>query len=206
MMTTPVRPVIQQGVSAHLHFYVLFTCTSLFGMMLSRGLLALGLMDLIVRSSIAMTASYFFFLLAVKFWLGRMREDAQALTNLASQSELGRLEPKSNRSSFWTELPLDLPETPVVLFALLIIGILAWVGIEGPVILIDAAFELALSAGLVSSTKQLAKNHWHGRVVKRTILPFLIILLASVCTLNYALSQCPGKSRVSQLITECKGN
>ena len=102
-------------------------------------------------------------------------------------------------------VPLDFPDEfgPAVLLAVMAIGILAWIGIEGPIILMDAALEVALSIGLVSSSRKLAQTNWHGRVLKRTILPFLIILLASVCTLNYALSRCPGKTRVSEIILFC---
>ncbi len=174
-------------------------------------LLSLGLTSVVLRHLAVMISSYLFFFVLIRLWLEYVRLNARVFHEVVGQSKLIRPceapVTKKLGSEVWEFSFLDFCSGEfwlgVTVVALLSGVIIFFIGIEGPALLIDAAFEVALSLGMVQGFKKMNQANWCWRVLERTIFPFLIILFASTATLFFADRSCPGKSRFSEIVRQC---
>jgi hypothetical protein len=192
-----------------LHLTVILFLMTVFGMVFGRTLLALGMNSLVLRDSIVIAASYCFFFFLVRLWLGIIASDPRNLEipdedlKGASSSE----DESCDRNSKWGWLnffPGDIGEgTLFLILFLAAILIIAWVAFEGPVILTESVFEVALSAGLAQAANRRGEGEWYEGLLRRTFLAFFIFWTVSFISLMVINNSCPGKVRLSQVVKEC---
>jgi hypothetical protein len=188
------------------HFFFILLGVTLSGMLLNRGLLNLGVQSLFYRNLWVIPACYGIFFILVRVWITWMEVDRP-------QPGLTLEIPDSNRSNirmgrdWWADLGfLDLFSEGagfVIGIGVLILGLGLWIGVEGPIILVDAAFEAALSARLIQATREVPTSGWSWTVFKRTFLIFIGFWIASSAILSYAEERCPGRTRFSEVVRQC---
>ena len=192
-----------------LHLIIILSAMAILGAIFSRLLLMFGLNSLVLRNLIVMTTSYASFFILIRIWLSYLD-----LNKLRDASNYSTQKLPSNggerREGSWFDIfyfpdvsgELGLIIGVIVVIALLVlVGI--WIGIEGPTILIDAAFDVSLSLGLVQASRRIARGDWHIGVLKRTIVPFLIVLSISTLVMMVASSSCPNRNRFSDVVHQC---
>ncbi len=74
---------------------------------------------------------------------------------------------------------------------------------QAPEILLEAAFEVVLTAGLLRRTRQAQSEGWHFSIFKRTWWLFAIVLSVSMAFGFYIKSQCPEASSFAQYRELC---
>ena len=98
----------------------------------------------------------------------------------------------------------------IILIGLLLVAVLAAVlGAAGfliyqaPVILPEAAFDLFLAGGLSRTTRKIRKEGWTAGILRRTWIPFAVLLVLSG-GLGWALdSFCPDATTIVQAVNSC---
>lgn len=183
---------------------------AVFGTAVNKLLLAFGYHDWAYRNLFVMTASYISFFVLIKIWLHLLSRDVYRLKDTANLKE-----PKAKRDSsgsIWEFLNFLNPSFSdelativavlVVIFLLVAVGI--WIGAEGTTILIDAAFDASLSVSLIGASKNIVSGNWQGGVLKRTIFPFLIMLLISTAIIALLTTECPNATKLSEAMHQCK--
>jgi hypothetical protein len=106
-------------------------------------------------------------------------------------------------------LDIDLDEKAIVIliaFAALVLSVagaavyMIW---NAPSILGDAAFQLALSASLIGAARRMAPTWWVGGVVRRTCIPFAIVLVLAVAFGLVVRGYCPRSPTLRAVVTQC---
>jgi hypothetical protein len=106
-------------------------------------------------------------------------------------------------------LDIDLDEKAVVIliaFAALVLSVtgaavyMIW---NAPSILGDAAFQLALAASLIRGARRMAPTWWVGGVVRRTCIPFAIVLVFALAFGLVVRAYCPGSPTLRAVVTQC---
>lgn len=98
----------------------------------------------------------------------------------------------------------------IVIIGLLLVAVLAAVlGAAGfliyqaPVILPEAAFDLFLAGGLSRTTRRIRKEGWTSGILRRTWIPFAVLLVLAGA-LGWALdSFCPDAATIVQAVNAC---
>lgn len=112
-----------------------------------------------------------------------------------------------NPSRHWDFTGAPIAGSDELFFVLAGIALLVcvglWIGIEGPMILIDAACEVALSIGLIRASRKMAPGDWRKVALKRTIIPFIMVLGLSMMALLHDPINCPGRDRLSEVMHQC---
>ena len=92
----------------------------------------------------------------------------------------------------------------VLLLALLVllavVGSAFWIVWIGPEILVEAAFEALLAGGLVKSLHAGGTGGWIGRVLRKTLLPFMLVSGAAVAFAAVGQSAYPGARTFREVI------
>jgi hypothetical protein len=91
----------------------------------------------------------------------------------------------------------------VVLIIALLVAIVAsfvWVVYAAPAILSEVAFNAALAGVLAHHSHKAAKGDWVGSVLRKTGLPFALILVLSIALGWWAQHYCPDALRLSDAI------
>jgi hypothetical protein len=200
--------------SLRAHFFALLLTVSLAGAGLSRFLLYLGWKDIVARTAFSFCAGYVLFFACARRWLHVLSRDSRMLHDVAEkEDEPARLvHPAKRRSSGWGDLGFVIPdldgEFMVILVAVIgLIAILAgafWIIAEGPVILLDVAFDLALAGGLVQGLKRRQGEGWAGVLFRRSMIPFLLLLTLNLFAVQIAHVACPGNDRLSEMAHDCR--
>jgi hypothetical protein len=114
------------------------------------------------------------------------------------------------KSTILGKFKLDLDDDEgmvLVILGLLVVVVCgggAYLIVQAPEILSEAAFQAALSAGLVKSAKPMMKPDWMGSVLRKTWLPFVLFFAASVGA-GWAIQlRCPGTTSFDQALASCK--
>jgi len=160
-----------------------------------------------------MCLSYAAFYPIARYWLHYLAESSAILADVALKEEEGRA-PSGDKQEKWSDfgeifILLDVFGVIAVFLALFFVfaGIafsIFWVITEGPVILVDVAFDIALAGGLVRSLRPKYGEGWAGVLFRRTALPFLMILTVNLLVVYWAHTLCPGNDRLSQMFSDCK--
>jgi hypothetical protein len=74
---------------------------------------------------------------------------------------------------------------------------------EAPAVLSDAAFEMALSAGLLKSLKRMDRANWIGSVFRNTWKPFAVTACFALLFGVLAQHYCPGAHMLKELYDTC---
>jgi hypothetical protein len=193
-----------------LHLLAILTAMTVFGAIFNRLLLKFGFDDLADRNFFVMTASYISFFAFIKMWLNFLSRDVYRLKDAAHLKE-DRVKDEQSSGSWWNILNFDSPEISgeaaaffaVIIVIILLILVGAWISIEGPTILIDAAFDASLSVSLIRASSNLVSGNWQGGVFKRTIWPFLLMLVLSTLIITIMTLHCPNAIRLSDALHQC---
>ena len=87
-----------------------------------------------------------------------------------------------------------------VALALIIIIAAVWLIWAAPAILGDAAFESAMTAALIRHTRHASSGTWIGSILKKTALPFILILGLAITAGWFAQKHCPDAMRLRDVI------
>ena len=106
-------------------------------------------------------------------------------------------------------IPFDLDDGLVFVIALLVLvaclgGAAIWLVWQAPVILPEAAFEALISAGLVRAARRGEARDWARGVLRATLIPFLLVLLAATFVGWAAHRACPGATRLADVFQHCR--
>ncbi len=74
---------------------------------------------------------------------------------------------------------------------------------QAPAILSEAAFQAILASGLARTARNAHDPGWAESVLKKTFLPFAIVLLMAGIFGYEANKRCPGASSVRQVFRTC---
>ena len=70
---------------------------------------------------------------------------------------------------------------------------------DAPFVLTEAAFDFALSASLLKSSRKMDDTDWKGSVFRTTWRPFIIVLLISLLGAAFVHSQYPDVQKLSEI-------
>jgi len=137
-------------------------------------------------------------------------------SNIAASSARGSSSGSGSRSGSSWGFDLDLDDGVWILIAFVIfVSIVAvtagWVIYDAPHMFGDAAFQFFLASGLLRGTKTLKAGGWSGAisggwtgvVVRRTVIPFLIVAIAAVVFGHVAQTLCPDARSVVEAFRLC---
>ncbi|MGH9752098.1 MAG: hypothetical protein ACREA2_04885 [Blastocatellia bacterium] len=95
----------------------------------------------------------------------------------------------------------------LALLALLLFGVFG-VGIfliyQSPAILAEAAFQAALSLGLINAAKRIKYGDWAGSVFKATWIPFAAVLALAIGFGWAAQHYCPAATKAAEIFYICR--
>jgi hypothetical protein len=130
----------------------------------------------------------------------------------SSVAGVGAPRASSSTGSRWLSgwgFDVDLDEKALVIllaFAALVLAVLGsgvymiW---NAPSILGDAAFQVALSAGLIRASRRLESMGWVGGVCRRTWIPFAIVFTLAVAFGLVVRAYCPDSPTLRAVVSEC---
>ena len=108
------------------------------------------------------------------------------------------------------DVSLDCDEGPAIIIIVALAALIAaifgaglYLIFEAPAILTDAAFEMALSAGLVKSLKRMDRPNWIGNVFLNTWKPFAVTVCLALLFGVLAQHYCPGAHMLKELYDAC---
>ena len=142
--------------------------------------------------------------------------DVASQSNVTASSVSGSGSGSSSGSSWGFDIDLDDGIWIVIAF-IAFVAILAvaggWIIYDAPHMFGDAAFQFFLASGLLRGTKALkaggwpavAAGSWKGVVVRRTVIPFLIVVIAAVVFGHIAQRLCPDARSVIDAFRLCVG-
>ena len=189
---------------ARLIFLAMFLGMFVCGALAGRLCMALGLTSLACRNVVAVVCSYLCFLGMMGIYVRVIRADPVFLRHASTESFGYGSNSSGSSSSSWWDAGVDF-EGWLVLLAILALVLLvgAWIGIEGPALLLDEASAAAIAAGLTGRTVFLPDDSWLRRVIRRTIVPLALYLICSSVVMGYADIHCPGRHKLTLVVREC---
>jgi hypothetical protein len=124
-----------------------------------------------------------------------------------SLAQVGR--PKSSAgSSGASSAALDLDDGAVLFIVLVLLAsVLGGVSIflvwQTPIILPEAVFEVLLASGLIRSARRDDARGWSRGVLRATLAPFLLVLLAAALAGWAVQRACPSATGLADLLVRC---
>lgn len=193
-------------VKARLIFLAMFLGLFVCGTLAGRLCIRLGIPSLLIRNGLAVLCSYLCFLLMMWLYVRVIRADPVFLRHAAAEGfdDRGRKKTDSPDWFSWGDGGGDL-DGLLLLFVVLALVVLigAWIGMEGPALLLDEASAAAIAAGLAGRTVFMPDDSWVLRVIRRTAVPVVLYLVLTSIVMGYADVHCPGRLKVTQVVKEC---
>ncbi|CAG0951331.1 hypothetical protein BURK2_00214 [Burkholderiales bacterium] len=105
------------------------------------------------------------------------------------------------------DFDLDLDEAwplvvAIVVLAIVVGGVFAYVLYAGPAVLVDAAFEATLAGGLLRAGRNTARGDWVGSVWRATWIPFALVQAAALGFVWAAAIYTPGAVTFGEVIRQ----
>lgn len=216
---------VRQGFWVRFHMALILTAVALAGAVANKLMLRAGLESMAARYPLAILASYAVFFVMVRVWIAYVRAAdprlggpmaiAAAAAMVAPPGQPGRkrshLPPNASDAA---DLALDGPDIVgdvasgmgiddgviLLVFVLLLVAIFgagAYVIWEAPVILTEAAFSAVLAAALRRASIEDLGLRWAGVVLRKTVVPFLIVAAMGATAGFVARHRCPIADRMS---------
>lgn len=213
-----MRRFVKRHFSVRLHMTLILTAVALIGAGANWLLLTAGVDSMPARHLVAVSAAYAGFFGLVALWLAwfrhRVRPTASSGISRGDVAEasldLAELAADTGGSAGGSG-DLDLGGADDAGAALLVLAVLVVLLVLGgyfiyqaPALLGDAAFEVALAAGLVRPTRRLERSDWTLGLLRATWLPFLVVLALTVGAGIYVQKTCPGAHRVTDALHACE--
>lgn len=195
------------------HMTLILVATFAAGALANHALFVAGLRSPIWRWPLGTVLAYAVFFVCVWLWLLYVRD---SMTQRALQEsevlDLG-LEMVSETgfatSGSGVDLSLDVDDLGGVVIVALIAVVVAIVGgcavylvWTGPALLTEAAFEMALAAGLIRPASRLYSPNWVSSIALGTATPFLLTLGVAIAGGWFVDGWCPTAERLADL-TAC---
>ena len=113
----------------------------------------------------------------------------------------------SHSGSSWS-LDLDVDDGVLIVIAFLVFSAIVtvtagWIIYDAPHMLGEAAFQFFLVSGLLRGRAAIRSGGWTGVVVRRTVLPFVIVAIGAVGFGHVAQKVCPGARTVVETLRTC---
>jgi heme exporter protein D len=165
------------------------------------------------RTVCSMCLSYAAFFPLAWFLIKNLVDNSQILVDVAERDESIAPHSPQKRSasrSSWPEFFIPDAFGEFAAFVVLILALVAiammvsWIVLEGPVIFVDIVFDLALASGLVRSARTEKSEGLVGILFRKTCIPFMVILAINLIVVQSAHIRCPGNTRLSEMIRDCK--
>lgn len=180
-----IRARLQRLHSPRLQMMLIVALTGAAAMGASVLLRAQGLSVLWQRYALAVAAAYVVFLVLLRLWVRLHEHD---LVNAADLPDGPSLSPRGGRSGSGDDGglfdDLDLPDGDGL--GLVLLGIAALVAAVGavfwavwiaPTLLAELVLDVALASGLYRRLRGIQSQHWLSTALRRTALPFVLVLL-----------------------------
>ena len=107
-------------------------------------------------------------------------------------------------------LPLDFDEGTLIVALILLVsavgGTAVWLVWQAPLILPEAAFEALLSAGQIKAARRSEARGWTRGVLRSTVIPFVLVLVAASFAGWAAQRTCPPAVRLTDVARLCWGD
>jgi hypothetical protein len=213
------------------HMTLILVATAAAGALFSKLLLLLGLRGLGPRWALAVVAAYAAFFGLVRLWVEYTRSgggsaleeaDVSGLLDVADLAADGtraaarglravRASSGSSSGSGGGLLDgLDADEGGLILLVLglvlvVLLGAGAWLVVQAPAILGEAAFEVLLAAGMLRSVRRAEAAGFVDSLWRGTRWPFLIVLLSAVAAGLVVQRLCPAATKLSEALRLCVG-
>ena len=192
----------------HMTLILLATCAA--GALVNHALFSFGMHARAWRWPVGTLLAYGVFFGCVWLWLGYVRASLSGRTSGGDALEAGLdgLDVSldvAGGADVDVDLGLDLDEGGVVLVlamlvAALLLGGALYLVWTGPALLTEAAFEMALAAGLVRPARRLQSGHWVKSLLRGTAIPFLLTLALALGAGLLVSSWCPSAERVRDVL------
>lgn len=88
----------------------------------------------------------------------------------------------------------------LAIFVAVICGAGAYVIYMAPEILPEVALEAALATGLVRAARKMERNNWAGKLLYKTFVPLVIVLITASVIGFFIQAQCPKAGRVAEAL------
>jgi hypothetical protein len=113
----------------------------------------------------------------------------------------------SHSGSSWS-LDLDVDDGVLIVIAFLVFSAIVtvtagWIIYDAPHMLGEAAFQFFLASGLLRGRAAIRSGGWTGVVVRRTVLPFVIVAIGALGFGHVAQKLCPGARTVVETLRLC---
>jgi hypothetical protein len=204
-----------------MHALALFAWTFGAGYLVSRLALGAGMTSLPTRYALTCMSGYLAFLLGVRIWLWHV-----GATDELSQRELGAgdvvnaLDAASDLASLSADAISGAGDAvgggvadgvgaaagdgflPILLIGLLVLALALIVGLIGPELLIEIAFEAVLAGSLVGAMRLGREPDWLWTACRKTLWIFFGILFVMLLFGRYAQKHYPNATTTRQVIHE----
>jgi hypothetical protein len=88
----------------------------------------------------------------------------------------------------------------IILLVVAVIASFAWMIWAAPTILSEVAFNAVLAGALAKHAQSATRGNWVGSVMKKTMIPFVLILALAILVGWWAQKVCPAASRLSEAV------
>lgn len=229
------REGLAQRFLLRFHMTLILVATAAAGALFSKLLLLLGLRALGPRWAMAVVAAYAAFFGLVRLWVEYTRSDGgSALEEVAQEADVSDVFDAADLVADGTRATarglravrassgsssgnggglldgLDADEGGLILLVLalllaVLLGAGAWLVIQAPAILGEAAFEVLLAAGLLRSARRAEAAGFVDSLWRGTRWPFLVVLASAVAAGLVVQRLCPAATKLSEALRLCVG-
>jgi hypothetical protein len=196
------------------HMSLIFVATVAAAVVASRVLLEAGVDTLALRYALAVAAAYAVFFVYVRVWISYVSraETSDPDLDLSGVWPGGGGSGGGHGAGFHGGgdlFSLDLDDAWPVVLALLVLvaclgGAAIWLVWQAPVILPEAAFNALLASHLVHAARRDAALGWARGVLKSTLIPFLLVLVAAALVGWAVHHVCPPARRLADVVHLCR--
>jgi hypothetical protein len=205
-----LRSRLGQRFFVRWHMSLILAGVVLAGLGASRALLALGVRSLPVRWLLVLGIAYLVFFVLVRLWMAYVASTWPAEAEAAARERVDR----ESGGSYLDYLGgLDFadgggPGEAIILLVLglvlaLLVGLAAWVVVEAPVLLAEAAFQALLASGLLPATRRLEARGWAGSLFRATVVPLAWVAAITLGTGWLIQWGCPEAVRLADMFSRC---
>ena len=184
---------LQQYQAPRIQLLLVLTCAGAVGIGASYLLLRVGLEQMWLRYPLSAFVGYGSFLVGLRYWAQHQVSRPELLAKL----EVTNKRPKGSKRGTWSDTWLfdvcdvlsvgdDLPVAALVFLAIILVVVLVWLVVAGPVLLAEALLDALLMAGLYHRFMTQGSVQTMGGALRSTIMP-AVIVIASLALIGFLL-------------------
>jgi hypothetical protein len=203
-----IKRLLQARSYPRLQMSIIVLSTAAAGFLFSFLLLSLGLKRMGIRYALAIFLAYLTFLFLIWLWLQLQKKRLEVDVEIDAEDVVDIIESiadgmpadtdftggSGSGGGFDIGVDFDLDELLVVIAALaaVLAGLIAslYIVFSSPTLFAEVLLDGVLSVGLYKRLRKLEQRHWLQSAIKKTWVPFLVVLLfffiAGLIMQNYA--------------------